>query len=167
MTTRNELLDLEVGSRYGRLVVLGPAEPAVTGKTRKRRNATSLCKCDCGREAIIWNSLLRNAKRKACSHKCSRVFNGTLPKPKLALVPPTADEKDVAATKLIVDVEGYTAAPAVIGGKHWDESGGLPRHVKPRQGLISAEEHAARRAWYRQYTARLSSAQAVMSGGRR
>lgn len=53
------LLDLH-GVRFGRLVVIAPAEHAKNGKTQW------LCRCDCGRETIVKTNALRNGDTKSC-----------------------------------------------------------------------------------------------------
>lgn len=50
----------EIGNRYGKLLVMDRA-----GITRHRQ-ATWLCKCDCGNETVTTGSNLRNGSTKSC-----------------------------------------------------------------------------------------------------
>lgn len=52
-------LDLH-GQRFGKLVVIAPAERAENGKTRW------LCRCDCGRETVVKTNALRTGDTKSC-----------------------------------------------------------------------------------------------------
>ena len=54
-----------VGQKFGRLVVLGPAESI---QTQTAIYGRSVCRCECGREVIVSNNQLL---RKRNEHKCS------------------------------------------------------------------------------------------------
>ena len=47
---------LPVGSRYGRLTVIGESE----------KKSKSLCRCDCGKVVDVYNYSLKNGKTKSC-----------------------------------------------------------------------------------------------------
>ena len=57
-----EKMDL-TGQRFGRLVVLGEAEPYFKNWTTYRR---WLCQCDCGTQKIIRQHCLKNGDTKSC-----------------------------------------------------------------------------------------------------
>ena len=57
-------LDL-AGQRYGHLTVLTPAENVGT-------RTAWLCRCDCGREAVVKTKLLRSGHAKSCGSTCSQ-----------------------------------------------------------------------------------------------
>jgi hypothetical protein len=50
---------IEIGTRFGRLVVTAHAEP-------KDRRSRSVCRCDCGKEVVRANHLLRSGNVKSC-----------------------------------------------------------------------------------------------------
>lgn len=51
---------VEVGDRYGRLVVVGPATRNKHGQGR------SLCRCDCGTEVVVINSQMTSSHTRSC-----------------------------------------------------------------------------------------------------
>ena len=51
---------IEMGERYGRLVVLARVENGAAGKLRYA------CKCDCGRVVEVFGTALRSGKCKSC-----------------------------------------------------------------------------------------------------
>lgn len=51
---------IEMGERYGRLVVLARAENGTGGKLRY------VCKCDCGKTVEVFATALRSGKCKSC-----------------------------------------------------------------------------------------------------
>lgn len=53
-----------IGQRYGKLVVIGDAEPKINRDGSKRRMC--LCKCDCGNTKIISFECLRSGDTKSC-----------------------------------------------------------------------------------------------------
>lgn len=62
-----ELIDL-TGRRFGKWVVLGRASNGKNGNTRW------LCRCDCGRERIVYGQKLRSDKSRQCK-SCARREN--------------------------------------------------------------------------------------------
>jgi len=57
-------LDVPAGTRFGRLVVTGEAEPAAQlNRERKRR---MVCRCDCGGEVIVRLTNLRSGNTTSC-----------------------------------------------------------------------------------------------------
>lgn len=52
--------DITVGDRFGRLVVLSQAETAKTGHLKW------LCRCDCGREVIVYGTTLFKGAVRSC-----------------------------------------------------------------------------------------------------
>lgn len=61
-------LDL-TGQRFGRLVVLGPAEDQAAGVAKVAR-AAWLCRCDCGKEKAVTTHSLRTCGQRTCG--CGR-----------------------------------------------------------------------------------------------
>ena len=55
---------LEIGARYGKLVVAGPGVPARRGE--RCLSSTSVCVCDCGNTKTIQNTYLRSGDTKSC-----------------------------------------------------------------------------------------------------
>jgi hypothetical protein len=54
-------IELQAGQRFGRLVVIGRS-----GSSPVSRNATFLCRCDCGRETVKPGSHLRSGHTQSC-----------------------------------------------------------------------------------------------------
>lgn len=52
------------GNRYGRLVVIGPAEPNIRGNGYSR--SRWLCRCDCGKEKIVMEDNLVRGHTRSC-----------------------------------------------------------------------------------------------------
>ena len=66
---RNELIQLDPGTRFGHLVVIGPGKPKVSvskGSGTKHLRSTTVCRCDCGNVVTVGTSRLRNGKVRAC-----------------------------------------------------------------------------------------------------
>lgn len=55
---------IDSGTRFGNLVVIGPGED-IAASDRPGR-ASSLCRCDCGREVTVSNSNLKRGTTKSC-----------------------------------------------------------------------------------------------------
>lgn len=66
--TGRKPLDL-TGQRFGRLVVLGPAEAHAAGVAKVVRTAW-LCRCDCGKEKAVTTHSLRTCGQRTCG--CGR-----------------------------------------------------------------------------------------------
>ena len=59
---RGKVID-RTGQRYGRLIVIEPAETrVVSGKPRFHW----LCRCDCGNEAVVWSWSLGRGATRSC-----------------------------------------------------------------------------------------------------
>lgn len=54
--------EIEIGTRYGHLVVLREAEPGGARGNERRYE----CQCDCGRTAIVMATKLRYGKTRSC-----------------------------------------------------------------------------------------------------
>ena len=61
---QDKRLAVNIGDRYGRLVVIDKAEDMVTktGQIKKRY----LCRCDCGNEKVILSNSLKRGQSKSC-----------------------------------------------------------------------------------------------------
>ena len=57
---------IENGTRFGRLVVLGPAPTMIVGIKCTCHKRSSRCRCDCGKEVIVADSQLRSGKTQSC-----------------------------------------------------------------------------------------------------
>lgn len=74
--TNSNILPLVPGTRYGSLVVLGPADPIVNPRTGYRVGR-SVVKCDCGKDLAVSNHTLRCKNNKSCGGDIHRLKSDT------------------------------------------------------------------------------------------
>lgn len=60
---------IQIGERFTRLVVIGPAEPKVVNDVNRGRIVNRFrvqCRCDCGKEVVVAEHCLRFGETKSC-----------------------------------------------------------------------------------------------------
>lgn len=57
---------IEVGTKFGRLTVIGPGETIRSGQNLKRHKASSICTCECGNTIQVLNGSLKSNLTKSC-----------------------------------------------------------------------------------------------------
>jgi hypothetical protein len=67
-------VEIPVGARFGKLVVLGEGESRVYGKQRPTR--TLRCRCDCGNIVDVSVRSLLHHDRQYCSRSCAKTVHG-------------------------------------------------------------------------------------------
>lgn len=118
---KGELIDLQ-GQRFGRLTVV-----ARSGKD-EHRNATWLCRCDCGNESVVRGTALIAGKSASCG--CTRRNKTDAAK---------ADERP--CTGIICDATKCSAAcgwhpKEQARRKHMISSGAMKRNKDGHYGLV-------------------------------
>lgn len=69
MPRKNCFKTIDLGTKFGKLTVIGQAAPIQEGRNR---TAASICLCDCGNEIVIRNYVLRRGNKPASSCGCTR-----------------------------------------------------------------------------------------------
>jgi hypothetical protein len=67
-------IDIPVGTRFGKLRVLGEGKPVKYGRQPPAR--TMRCQCECGAVVDVTVRRLRSQGQQSCSHACAKTVHG-------------------------------------------------------------------------------------------